>query len=93
MRELAMVQSHSSVTWLDDALPNLEKLRALGLQFDLILMSAVWVHVPPPARELAFRIVSKLLKSSGILVITLRHGSDDLEAGWRRSDAPGHLQA
>jgi SAM-dependent methyltransferase len=79
MRDLAQAQSHANVTWLDDALPGLEKLRRLGHRFDLVLLSAVWMHVPPTKRERAFRVVSELLKPSGVLVITLRHGSDEVE--------------
>ena len=79
MRELAMVSSHPNITWLDDTLPDLKKLRALGHRFDLILLSAVWMHLAPGARERAFRILSELLKPRGVLVITLRHGSDAQE--------------
>ena len=79
MRRVAKGRTHPRVTWLDDALPHLHKLRALGHRFDLVLLSAVWMHVPPTARERAFRIVSELLKPSGVLVITLRHGSDEQE--------------
>jgi SAM-dependent methyltransferase len=79
MRQLAEGQSHPNITWLDDALPHLNKLRGLGHRFDLILLSAVWMHVPPGSRERAFRILSELLKPSGVLVITLRHGSDEQE--------------
>ena len=83
MRELAMAASHPNVTWLDDSLPHLNTLRSLGHRFDLILLSAVWMHVPPTARERAFRILSELLKPSGVLVITLRHGSDEEENAQR----------
>ena len=76
MRKVAMATSHPNVTWLDDALPHLNKLRSLGHRFDLILLSAVWMHVPPTKRERAFRILSELLKPSGMLVISLRHGID-----------------
>ena len=79
MRELARDKSHPNVTWLEDALPHLNMLRSLGHRFDLILLSAVWMHVPPTSRERAFRILSELLKPSGVLVITLRHGSDEQE--------------
>jgi SAM-dependent methyltransferase len=79
MRGLAMKRSHPRITWLDDALPHLHKLRALGHRFDLILLSAVWMHVVPTARERAFRVISELLKPSGVLVITLRHGGDEQE--------------
>jgi 2-polyprenyl-3-methyl-5-hydroxy-6-metoxy-1,4-benzoquinol methylase len=78
MRNLAESSSHPNVTWLDDSLPRLDKLRALGHRFDLILLSAVWMHIPPGAkvRERAFRILTELLKPSGVLVVTLRHGRD-----------------
>lgn len=68
-----------SVQWLDDRLPELARVRTLGHRFNLILVSAVWMHVPPTQRERAFRIVSELLAPGGQLIITLRHGpaSDD----------------
>lgn len=79
MRELAVQNSHPNVTWLDDSLPELARLRALGHRFDLVLLSAVWQHVPPDQRERAFRILTELLKPGGTLVITLRHGNDEQE--------------
>jgi 2-polyprenyl-3-methyl-5-hydroxy-6-metoxy-1,4-benzoquinol methylase len=79
MRKVAMATSHPSVTWLDDSLPDLKKLRSLGHRFDLILLSAVWMHVPPRARESAFGVLSELFKPSGALVISLRHGADERE--------------
>ncbi len=79
MRELAARTSLPQVTWLDDSLPQLGKLRAIGHRFDLILLSAVWMHLAPGERERAFRVLSELLKPSGVLVITLRHGSDEQE--------------
>jgi SAM-dependent methyltransferase len=79
MRNLAQSRSRPNVTWLDDALPGLETLRGLGHRFDLVLLSAVWMHVAPSSRERAFRVVSDLLKPSGVLAITLRHGSEETE--------------
>ena len=79
MRDKAAEESHPRVTWLDDALPSLKSLRALGRRFDLILLSAVWMHVAPQERERAFRILSELLNPSGILVVTLRKGQDEDE--------------
>lgn len=68
-----------NVQWLDDALPELGKVRALGYRFNLILVSAVWMHLKPADRERAFRILTELLAPGGMLVITLRHGPDDLQ--------------
>ena len=79
MRDKAAAESHPRVTWLDDALPGLKSLRALGRRFDLILLSAVWMHVAERDRERAFRILSELLNPSGLLVVTLRQGQDQEE--------------
>lgn len=78
-REQAKLRSHANVTWLDDRLPELSRLRTLGQRFNLILLSAVWMHIPQAKRERTFRIISELLAPGGILVISLRHGTDENE--------------
>ncbi|WP_448206445.1 class I SAM-dependent methyltransferase [Azospirillum sp. sgz302134] len=62
------------IRWLDDRLPGLERIHKLGLSFDAILLSAVWMHVPPPDRRRAFRKLITLLRPGGRLLLTLRHG-------------------
>lgn len=62
------------IVWVNDALPGLESLVRQGLSFDLILASAVWMHISPDDRSRAFRKLVSLLKSGGILAMTLRHG-------------------
>lgn len=64
----------ASIHWINDTLPELQKVFALQIKFDLILLSAVWMHIPPSSRERAFRKLSALLKPNGKLVISLRHG-------------------
>ena len=84
LRELAEQTSHTRVTWLDDSLPNLRRLRALGHRFDLILLSAVWQHVRTNQRARVFRILCDLLNPSGLLVVSLRLGTDESENHARR---------
>ena len=94
-RELAQQKSHENVIWSDDELPELKKLRTAGHRFNLILLSAVWMHVTPSKRERAFRIISELLAPGGILVFTLRHGKDgqeNLERGFHQVSS-GELQS
>lgn len=75
MRSLARAKySHPNIHWIDDTLPELQKVFALQIKFDLILLSAVWMHIAPSQRERAFRKLSSLLKPNGKLVISLRHG-------------------
>ena len=92
--EQAQPNSHDNVIWLDDELPELKKLRTAGHRFNLILLSAVWMHVLPTKTERAFRIISELLAPGGILVFTLRHGNDaqeNLERGFCKVDS-GELE-
>ncbi len=65
------------VTWLDDVLPDLKKVTDLGMRFDLILVSAVWMHLATSKRKRAFRKLANLLAANGKLVISLRHGNFD----------------
>lgn len=63
-----------SVQWLEDRLPELSSVFSLNMRFDLVLLSAVWMHIPPTSRERAFRKLSNLLKPGGHIVLSLRHG-------------------
>jgi SAM-dependent methyltransferase len=75
MLDLARVLHPSpSIRWLADALPGLDKVFRLGLSFDLILLSAVWMFVPPADRPRAFRKLVTLLKPGGRIAITVRDG-------------------
>ncbi|QDF66475.1 class I SAM-dependent methyltransferase [Shewanella sp. SNU WT4] len=62
------------VIWLDDALPTLGLTQALAIKFDLILLSAVWMHIEPSDRSDALANLASLLKAQGKLIISLRHG-------------------
>jgi SAM-dependent methyltransferase len=64
----------AGIRWVDDALPGRERTHALGLSFDLVLLSAVWQHVGPADRARAFRKISTLMKPGGTLIMTLRNG-------------------
>lgn len=72
-----------SVRWIADQLPELRQVFALQMQFDLILLSAVWMHIPTTQRERAFRKLTNLMKPGGKMVISLRYGdSPDERQMW-----------
>ena len=74
LRQLGILNSSTQVQWLDDALPALSKVRKLCIQYDLILLSAVWMHLNLSVRKKSIDVLSELLSENGKLVITLRHG-------------------
>ncbi|TJZ99712.1 class I SAM-dependent methyltransferase [Actinacidiphila oryziradicis] len=61
----------SAVEWVDDALPALTSLHG---SFDLILLSAVWMHLDEQERFHSMRRIHELLKSGGHVIMSLRHG-------------------
>lgn len=69
------------IRWLEDRLPALVTTLRLGLAADVILLSGVWQHLAPADRPRAFRKLVSLLKSSGLLAMTLRHGPTEPERG------------
>src|SRR4051794_10058625 len=66
------------IRWIDDQLPDLSVLGPMAISFDLVMLSAVWQHVPPSQRDRAFRKVAALVRSGGLLAITLRNGPSPL---------------
>jgi len=80
LAQLGEVQTrHLKVTWLEDSLPALSRVAKQEISFDLILLSAVWMHIPPSDRARSIRKLANLLKPGGKLVISLRHGQNQAE--------------
>jgi SAM-dependent methyltransferase len=78
----------SKVHWLSDSLPDLANVRRLGLSFDLIILSAVWMHIPPTARERALRKLATLLAPKGRIAISLRLSTPDAERAMHAVSLP-----
>ena len=64
----------AAIEWLDDGLPRLDRVVAMGRPFDAILLTAVWMHLDEAERHEAMPILASLLVGNGVLVMTLRHG-------------------
>ncbi|MEV5882767.1 class I SAM-dependent methyltransferase [Streptomyces sp. NPDC052020] len=61
----------AAVTWVDAALPALAGVRG---PFDLVLLSAVWMHLDERERVEGMRRVAELTAPGGCVAISLRHG-------------------
>lgn len=73
----AVQDTEPAIEWVDDQLPHLAKVRAGNPTFDLILLSAVWMHIAPQSRRVALAALVSLLADAGLMVITLRFGPTD----------------
>ncbi|WP_081926467.1 MULTISPECIES: class I SAM-dependent methyltransferase [unclassified Alteromonas] len=83
--KLAKQHSKEKVTWCNAALPALANLptahqyKHKHQHFDLILLSAVWMHLPINDRPRAIKRLAELLSAHGRMYISLRFGPSDPE--------------
>ncbi|WP_323809159.1 class I SAM-dependent methyltransferase [Kitasatospora acidiphila] len=84
LRELGR-RRHAGVDieWVAGALPQLPGVTG---PFDLVMGTAVWMHLSPAERARAFERVLELLAPGGTLVLTVRHGP--VPAGRRMFEVP-----
>jgi SAM-dependent methyltransferase len=64
----------SAITWIDDALPDLDNVHARGERFDLVLLTAVWMHLDSDERERAMARIAGLLQPGALVTLLLRDG-------------------
>lgn len=79
LRERGRLITGNRVRWVDTRLPALEGLEKPAAGYDLVLLSAVWMHLEHAERPHAFLRLSELLSATGRLIITLRFGPSDPE--------------
>ncbi|MFF3396138.1 class I SAM-dependent methyltransferase [Streptomyces sp. NPDC002669] len=68
------LHADQEIEWVDDALPELAGLTAQARRFDLILLTAVWMHLDERQRTSSMARLVGLLGSGGRVVLSLRHG-------------------
>ncbi|MFF9395964.1 class I SAM-dependent methyltransferase [Streptomyces griseoluteus] len=72
LREVAQsLNPCEDVRWVEDSLPTLSHLHG---PFELVLLSAVWMHLAPAERGQAMERLTTLLAPMGLLVVSLRRG-------------------
>jgi SAM-dependent methyltransferase len=62
------------IEWVDDSLPDLAMLNARGEIFDLVMMTAVWMHLDDEQRRRAMPNVARLVRPGGTFIMSLRYG-------------------
>ncbi|MBL4620591.1 MAG: methyltransferase domain-containing protein [Marinicaulis sp.] len=64
----------TAIVWIDDSLPELARLQHYSGRFDLIWLSAVWMHLEEEQRRRAMKVVSRLVQKDGKVMISLVTG-------------------
>jgi SAM-dependent methyltransferase len=60
------------IEWIDDSLPDLAALR--GRSFDIVMLTAVWMHLDADQRRAAMPVVAGMVAPGGKMFLTQRHG-------------------
>ena len=63
-----------AIEWLNDSLPDLALLRTRGETFDLVMLSAVWMHLDEAQRRRAMPNLAALVRPGGTVIMKIRHG-------------------
>ena len=75
MRIPAMALHPSTqIEWLDDSLPDLALVRARRVSFDLVMLTAVWMHLDAAQRRQAMPNIAALVRPGGTVIMKVRHG-------------------
>jgi SAM-dependent methyltransferase len=62
------------IEWVDDSLPDLAVVRERGEEFDVVMLTAVWMHLDGVQRRQAMPNVAALVRNGGMTIMSLRHG-------------------
>jgi len=62
------------IEWLDDSLPDLAMVQRRGESFDVVMLTAVWMHLDPQQRQCAMPNVAALVREGGVMIMMIRHG-------------------
>ena len=87
LRLPAMTLHPSPLTeWLNDSLPELASLRTRGESFDVVMLTAVWMHLDAQQRRRAMPNLAALVREGGTVIMKIRHGP--VPAGRRMFEIP-----
>jgi protein-L-isoaspartate O-methyltransferase len=75
LRSRAMaLHASPRITWVDDGLPDLARLQTRAQQFNLVMLTAVFMHLDLDLRIRAMPNIASQLAPGGRLIMRLRHG-------------------
>jgi SAM-dependent methyltransferase len=62
------------IEWLNDSLPDLTLLLERGERFDVVMLTAVWMHLDEEQRRRAMPNLASLVRGGGVMIMKIRHG-------------------
>ncbi|KTS23525.1 SAM-dependent methyltransferase [Methylobacterium indicum] len=73
-RQAILLHPSPSIDWVDDGLPDLATLSGRGESFDVVMLTAVWMHLDEAERRRAMPCLTRLMRVGGVMALSLRHG-------------------
>jgi len=70
----AILHPSPRIEWVDDSLPKLARLAQRSGRFDIVMLTAVWMHLDEKQRKQAMARIASIMRAGGLLTLTLRHG-------------------
>lgn len=67
------VNHHPHITWIDDALPDLQSVQKTKIKFDVATLSSVWAYLNPEDQRKSLKTLAGLIKTNGIAAISFAH--------------------
>jgi hypothetical protein len=62
------------IEWVDDGLPELDAVVRRGERFEMVMLTAVWMHLDADQRRRSMPPVASLTRAGGVVALSLRHG-------------------
>ena len=73
-RQAVALHSYPLIDWVDDGLPDLAALSGRGDSVDVVMLTAVWMHLDEAERRRAMSRLVALMRVGGVMALSLRHG-------------------
>ncbi|MBK3396466.1 MULTISPECIES: class I SAM-dependent methyltransferase [Methylobacterium] len=73
-RQAVALHPSPLIDWVDDGLPDLAALSGRGDSVDVVMLTAVWMHLDEAERRRAMPRLVALMRVGGVMALSLRHG-------------------
>lgn len=70
----AALHPDPNIEWLDDSLPELARVIVRRELFDVVMLTAVWMHLDETQRAQGMPNAAYLVRPGGVMIMSLRYG-------------------
>jgi SAM-dependent methyltransferase len=86
LRGARHLHRNERICWIQDRLPGLNHVAALNLSYDLVILSAIWIHLNSTEEAHATDTIAELCSNSALVSVTLKCGPNEPRRGFFQKD-------